>query len=69
MRVFPGLAPGDSLVVNGLGTPLELEDAAAGIKAIYEQLLDRAWADASGRGDKLPPGSQKDNPAEVPGQQ
>src|SRR5436190_9805403 len=55
MRVFPGLNPSDSLVVNGLGTPLSLQDAANGIRAFYQQMLDRAWADAKRRGDKLPP--------------
>jgi mono/diheme cytochrome c family protein len=69
MRVFPGLNPGDRLTVGGLGTPLSLQDAAAGIKAIYQQLLDRAWADARRRGDKLPPAAQKDIPPEVEGQQ
>jgi cytochrome c oxidase cbb3-type subunit 2/cytochrome c oxidase cbb3-type subunit I/II len=66
--VFAGLAPGDKIVVNGLETPLTLDDAAAGIKAIYEQLLNQAWADARARGDKLPPESQKDIPPTVPGQ-
>lgn len=69
MRVFPGLAPGDEIVVNGLGTSLSLENAAAGIRALYEQMLDTAWVDAKGRGDKLPPESQKQIPPEVPGQQ
>ena len=69
MRVFAGLGPADRIVVNGLGTPLSLQDAAAGIKRIYQQLLDRAWADAKRRGDKLPPASQKDIPPEVQGQQ
>jgi hypothetical protein len=66
-RVFPGLAPGDKIVVNGLETPLTLANATAGIRAIYEDLLDRAWADAKARGDKLPPESQKDIPPTVPG--
>jgi cytochrome c oxidase cbb3-type subunit 2 len=69
MRVFPGLNPADSLTVAGLGAPLSLQDAAAGIKALYQQMLDRAWADAKRRGDKLPPASQKDIPPEVEGQQ
>jgi len=69
MRVFPGLNPADQLTVDGLGTSLSLQDAAAGIKGIYQQLLDRAWADAQGRGDKLPPASQKDIPPVVEGQQ
>jgi cytochrome c oxidase cbb3-type subunit 2 len=68
-RVFPGLRAGDEIVVGGLGTPLSLPDAAAGIKGIYQDLLDRAWADAKRRGDKLPPVAQKDIPPKVEGQQ
>jgi cytochrome c oxidase cbb3-type subunit II len=68
-RVFPGLAPGDRIVVNGLETPLTLKDAAAGIRLIYEGLLDRAWTDADDRGDRLPPSVQKVIPPTVPGQQ
>jgi cytochrome c oxidase cbb3-type subunit II len=68
-RVFAGLNPADRIVVNGLSTPLSLPDAAAGIRALYEQMLNRAWADAKRRGDKLPPISQKDIPPEVEGQQ
>jgi hypothetical protein len=69
MRVFPGLNSTDRLVVNGTNTPLNLPGAAAGIKAIYQRMLDRAWADARRRGDKLPPLSQKNIPPTVPGQQ
>jgi cytochrome c oxidase cbb3-type subunit II len=69
MRVMPGLAPGDSFVINDGKTRLSLEDASAAIKTIYQQLLDRAWADARARGDRLPPDSQKDIPPTVPGQQ
>ncbi len=69
MRVFSGLGAGDRIVVNGLGTPLSLEDAATGIKAIYNRLLNRAWADAKSRGDRLPPASQKEIPPTVVGQQ
>jgi cytochrome c oxidase cbb3-type subunit II len=69
MRVFPGLAPGDSMKLNDGKTMLSLESAAAGIKALYEDMLDRAWSDARARGDKLPPSSQKDIPPTVPGQQ
>jgi cytochrome c oxidase cbb3-type subunit II len=68
-RVFPGLSPGDRLVVKGLGTPLSLQDAAAGIRSLYQRLLDRAWADAKRRGAKLPPVSQKNIPPHVEGQQ
>jgi cytochrome c oxidase cbb3-type subunit 2/cytochrome c oxidase cbb3-type subunit I/II len=69
MSVMPGLAPGDKFFLNDGKTPLSLEDAAAGIKAIYQNLLDRAWAEAQARGDKLPPSGQKDIPPTVPGQQ
>jgi len=70
MRVFPGLAPGDQLTLNNQAhTPLSLQTAAAGIKAIYEDMLDRAWSDAVNRGEKLPPLDQKAIPPEVPGQQ
>jgi cbb3-type cytochrome oxidase cytochrome c subunit len=69
MRVFPGLNPADRLVVGGFPTPLGLGDAATGIRAIYESLLNRAWADARARGEKLPPLSQKAIPPTVPGQQ
>jgi hypothetical protein len=67
--VFPGLGPADVLKVTGLGTTLTLDNAAAGIKQIYQRLLNKAWADAAARGDKLPPRSQKNVPPEVPGQQ
>ena len=68
-RVFPGLAPGDKLVVSGLETQFDLTDAANGIKTIYEDLLNRAWTEARARGDKLPPQSQMFIPPTVPGQQ
>jgi cytochrome c oxidase cbb3-type subunit 2 len=69
VRVFPGLSPADKIVVKGLGTPLGIADAAAGIRAIYDRLLNTAWADARNRGEKLPAASQKDIPPTVPGQQ
>jgi cytochrome c oxidase cbb3-type subunit 2 len=69
MRVFPGLAVEDHIVVDGLATPLDVTSAAAAIKAIYEDLLDRAWAEAKAQGNKLPPEGQKDIPPTVPGQQ
>ena len=65
----PGLAPGDSFKINDGKTNLSLKDAAAGIKTIYNDLLDRAWADAKDRGGKLPSESQKAIPPTVPGQQ
>jgi cytochrome c oxidase cbb3-type subunit II len=69
MRVFPGLAPGDSFLVNDGKTRLSLPTAAAGIRALYEDMLNRAWNEARARGEKLPPASQKDIPPTVPGQQ
>ena len=69
MRVFPGLAPGDSMMLNDGTTELSLESAAAGIKALYDDMLNRAWSDASARGETLPPSAQKEIPPTVPGQQ
>ena len=69
MRIFPGLSPTDSFKLNDRKTPLSLPTAAAGIKAIYEDLLNRAWNDAAARGEKLPAASQKALPPTVPGQQ
>ncbi len=69
MRVLPGLSQTDSFKINDGKTQLSLKDAAAGIKRIYQQLLNTAWADAKARGDKLPPLEQKLFPPEVPGQQ
>jgi mono/diheme cytochrome c family protein len=70
MRVFPGLSQKDHIVLNNkANTPLSLAEAAAGMKAIYQDLLDRAWNEAKARGDKLPPEAQKNVPPEVPGQQ
>jgi mono/diheme cytochrome c family protein len=67
MRLFPGLSPADHFKLNDRKTPLSLDDAAAGIKTIYEDMLNRAWADARARGEKLPPASQKAIPPTVPG--
>jgi mono/diheme cytochrome c family protein len=69
MRVLPGLAPGDTMMLNDGKTELSIQSAAAGIKALYQDMLDRAWADAQARGEKLPPAAQKDVPPTVPGQQ
>jgi cytochrome c oxidase cbb3-type subunit 2/cytochrome c oxidase cbb3-type subunit I/II len=70
MRVLPGLSPADHLVLNDAKhTPLSLQDAATGIKTIYNSLLQRAWADARNRGEKLPPSTQAAIPPTVPGQQ
>jgi cytochrome c oxidase cbb3-type subunit II len=69
MRVFPGLAPGDSMKLNDGMTQLSLQSAAAGIKALYQDMLNRAWSDAHSRGEKLPPAAQKAVPPTVPGQQ
>jgi cytochrome c oxidase cbb3-type subunit II len=68
MRTFPGLAPGDSMMLNDGKTELSILSAAAGIKALYQDMLDRAWADAQARGEKLPPAAQKDVPPTVPGE-
>src|SRR5437867_3149158 len=46
LRIFPGLAPGDSFLINDGKTRLSIKDAAAGIRAIYLDMLNRAWADA-----------------------
>jgi cytochrome c oxidase cbb3-type subunit II len=69
MRVMPGLAPKDHLLLNDGKTPLSLQDAANGIKALYEDMLSRAWSDAKRRGEKLPSETQKAIPPTVPGQQ
>jgi len=70
MRVFPGLSPADKLVLNDKAhTPLSLDAAAAGIKSLYEDMLDRAWRDAVNRGESMPPLDQKSILPEVPGQQ
>ena len=69
IRVFPGLGPGDSFLINDGKTRLSLQDAADGIKGYYTELLNTAWADAKARGDKLPSESQKFVLPSVPGQQ
>jgi hypothetical protein len=69
MRVFPGLAPADSFFINGTTETLSLEAARNAIRTIYMDLLNRAWAEAKARGEKLPPETQKLIPPEVPGQQ
>jgi cytochrome c oxidase cbb3-type subunit 2 len=69
LRVFPGLAPGDSMKLNDGKTELSLQSAAAGIKALYKDMLNRAWSDAHARGEKLPPEVIKEIPPTVPGQQ
>ena len=53
LRVMPGLSPGDSFLINDGKTRLSLPDAAAGIKAIYEDLLNRAWDEARARGEQV----------------
>src|SRR5438874_5991107 len=52
MRVLPGLAPGDTMKLNDGKTELSIQSAAAGIKALYQDMLGRAWADAQARGEK-----------------
>ena len=70
MRVFPGLAPGDTHhAERRQDRAVADQDAAAGIKAIYQDMLDRAWSDAvRSRREAARPGAEGD-PAEVPGQQ
>ncbi|MFL5954524.1 MAG: cbb3-type cytochrome c oxidase subunit II [Gaiellaceae bacterium] len=69
MRIFPGLAPSDSFLINDGKTRLSLHDAADGIRTIYQQLLDNGWTDAKARNETLPSESQKAIPPTVPGQQ
>jgi cytochrome c oxidase cbb3-type subunit II len=57
-RIFPGMAPGDSILVPTVGR-ISLVTAAAGIQQIYESLLNQAWTDARNRGEHLPPESQR----------
>src|SRR3954465_11357420 len=67
MRVFPGLAPKDHMLLNDGKTPLSLQDAANGIKALYDDMLNRAWSEAKARGEKMPSESQKSIAPTVPG--
>ncbi|MDX6488380.1 MAG: cytochrome c oxidase cbb3-type subunit [Gaiellaceae bacterium] len=69
IRVFPGLGPKDSFLINDGKTRLSLQDASTQIKGIYTMLLNKAWSDAKARGDKLPSESQKFVLPQVPGQQ
>ena len=70
MRVFPGLAPADQLVINGTARRRSrCRTPPPASRRSTSELLDRAWADAKRRGDKLPPVSQKEIPPTVPGQQ
>jgi hypothetical protein len=55
--------------LNDGKTELSLRSAAAGIRALYEDMLNRAWNDARARGEKLPDILQKAIPPTVPGQQ
>ncbi len=57
--VFPGLAPSDSMQLNDGKTQLSLQTAAAGIKALYDDMLNRAWSEARARGENLPDPAQK----------
>jgi hypothetical protein len=57
------------MMLNDGTTELSLQSAAAGIKALYEDMLSRAWGDARSRGEKLPPEVMKEIPPTVPGQQ
>jgi hypothetical protein len=55
--------------LNDGTTMLSLQSAAAGIKALYLDMLNRAWSDARARGEKLPPEVIKEIPPTVPGEQ
>ena len=57
------------MMLNDGKTELSIRSAAAGIRALYEDMLNRAWADAKARGEKMPPEAQKNVPPTVPGQQ
>jgi hypothetical protein len=57
------------MMLNDGKTQLSLDTAAAGVRSLYEDMLNRAWADAVNRGDKMPPLAQKNIPPDVPGQQ
>ena len=59
MRVFPGLAPGDSFCSTTAKTPLSLQTPPRAIKAIYQDLLEPRLGRAQARGEKLPPAAQK----------
>ena len=71
MRVFPGLAPGDSFLDQRTARrTLSLEDAAAGIRTIYQRPARTGRGPTRRRAaSKLPPMSQKAIPPTVPGQQ
>src|SRR5207302_7214442 len=47
LRVLPGLAPSDHLTLNDQAhSSLSLQDAANGIKALYDDMLNKAWSEA-----------------------
>ena len=66
---LPRPLPGDSFLINDGKTRLSLQDAANGIRGIYNDLLTRAWDEARARGNKLPATTQMAIPPTVPGQQ
>jgi len=57
-RVFPGLGPNDRFKVPGFGL-VSKKETAAGIKKIYNRLLDAGWADLKTRSGPKPPPQQK----------
>ena len=59
MRVFPGLAPGDSFLVNDGITRAFAPGRGGRHQDDLHQLLDQAWSDAAARGEKLPPSRRK----------
>jgi cytochrome c oxidase cbb3-type subunit II len=59
-RNFPGLEETQTIPLPGFGD-VSVANAASGIKALYTQMLDKAWVDYKARGgDPIPPQSQKD---------
>ena len=59
--------PGDSFLINDGKTRLSLKDAAAGIKTIYEDLLEPSLGRSPGTRDKLPVGVAEGDPADRAG--
>lgn len=59
-RNLPGLEASETIALPGLGG-VSVANAAAEIKAMYTQMLDKAWVDYAARGGTpVPPQSQKD---------
>ena len=60
---FPGLAPGDSFLINDGKTPLSLRTRPPASRRSTSDLLDRAWADAEARGEQAAVRSPEGHPA------